>query len=105
MAGLFCSEGSFAYETLTSEATSSLYQGPWVLGGEARCCVLPGLGGTSPGKPQPSSFQTHPQKHVETDNQHLLGTQGVPSLALLHQYHLNHTATLGGSTLAVFHRI
>ena len=58
VAGLFCSEGSFAYEALTSEATSSLYQGPWVLGGEARCCVLPGLGGTFPGKPQPSSFQT-----------------------------------------------
>ena len=55
-------------------------------------------------KRQPSSFQTHPQKHVETDNQHLLSTQGVPSLALLHQYHLNHTATLGGSILAIFHR-
>ena len=46
-----------------------------------------------------------PPKHVETeDHRHLLSTEGAPSLALLHQYHLNHTATPGGGILAVFHR-
>lgn len=50
VAGWFGSEGSFACETLTSEAALSLCQGPWVLGGEARCCVLPGLGGYLPGE-------------------------------------------------------
>lgn len=50
VAGWFGSEGSFACETLTSEAALSLCQGPWVLGGEARRCVLPGLGGYLPGE-------------------------------------------------------
>ena len=50
-AGLVCSEGwFFLAEDLTSVAASSLCQGPWVLGGEARCCVLPGWGGHLPGE-------------------------------------------------------
>lgn len=43
-----------------------------------------------------------PPKHVETDNQHLLSTKGVLSLALLHQYHLNHIATPGDASLPYF---